>query len=122
MPIPQRDCTCRHPSIDKATRTATESALHSLCLIARLPHVAAEPAALTHQLGESPSETLTALIKTFDQMRDSDYGSNIEDETLRAMDECTRDAINGNAAVSAPSQVANDVRFAASTSVWRLAA
>ncbi|WKB55158.1 type I secretion system permease/ATPase [Eleftheria terrae] len=33
--------------------------LQALCLIARLHHVAADPAALLHQLGKAPSETLS---------------------------------------------------------------
>ena len=37
-----------------------EAALHALCLVARLHQVPADPAALLHQLGKSPSEPVSA--------------------------------------------------------------
>ncbi|SHN39926.1 hypothetical protein SAMN02787076_06140 [Rhizobacter sp. OV335] len=36
-----------------------EAALHALCLVARLHQVPADPAALLHQLGKSPSEPVS---------------------------------------------------------------
>jgi subfamily B ATP-binding cassette protein HlyB/CyaB len=42
------------------TRLAAQAPLHALCLVARLHKVAADPAALAHQLGLAPSEPVSA--------------------------------------------------------------
>jgi len=41
------------------TRTQSEAALHALCVVARLHHVAADAATLLHQLGKSANEAVS---------------------------------------------------------------
>ena len=48
----------RSQATTNAAATATPGSLAALCLIARLHHVAADPAALRHQLGKADSEVV----------------------------------------------------------------